>query len=183
MVKQKLIDAIDAVIKELEAGTLSHNWREYHACNIGLIARVITGKSGKDITDELTVIKKDYSEAGLGSDNNHWSDYVEYFCPISGLSKVELFRTLQEVGMSREDMMHLEYLSDPKVLAKTKRVVTKQQYHFFGLFKGVAEKNEFDMTKDDEGGEIEDYYEETDNFLLYLKKWKEILLEEGNTQV
>jgi len=163
MQTQELSHALTLVIDAIENKTVIHDWKEPGQCNLGLVAQVLLKKSAAHILKVVASLGKEMSEAGDGDYTPTWTDLVNFFCPLSGLSNVEIIKVLQGAGMSRSDMIHLENLSDPEILKEsgiqTKKIIKRG---FFGKSK----------TED-----IEDYYQKTDNFLKYLKAWRNMLNE------
>jgi len=47
---------------------------------------------------------------------DEWTEYANDYCEGSGHKAEDLFTSLQNVGFSREDVIHLENLSDKRVL-------------------------------------------------------------------
>ncbi|MEM9478840.1 MAG: hypothetical protein AAGA58_04165 [Verrucomicrobiota bacterium] len=45
-----------------------------------------------------------------------WSEHAKAYCPQSGRAVDDVFETLEKVGFGREDVIHLENLSDRRVL-------------------------------------------------------------------
>lgn len=74
-------------------------------CNCGHLVQTLT-----DLTDRQ-----------IAQSANHmldeWSEHAKSYCTESGSDVDELFQALAEVGFSHQDVMALEYLSDPRVLA------------------------------------------------------------------
>jgi hypothetical protein len=45
-----------------------------------------------------------------------WKNAVKYGCPITGLSNFEIIDNLEKAGLSKADIVHLEYLENPAIL-------------------------------------------------------------------
>jgi hypothetical protein len=159
--RQKLITAIDIVIRNIENDTIKYDWDEYGSCNMGLVAQALLGKTADSLD---AAIGRTIDNFETNNESFDWSKLVIKFCPMTGLSKHKIFKALQESGLSREDMMHLEYLSDPKVLSKIKSLGKKLEKTHYGFLSLQSKDN----------------YESVKSLLEYLKAWRQILLEEGD---
>lgn len=47
-----------------------------------------------------------------------WSEHAEAYCGDSGMDVEFIFEALMEVGLTSQDLSHLEYLNDPKILTR-----------------------------------------------------------------
>ncbi|MEM6278711.1 MAG: hypothetical protein AAF733_04485, partial [Verrucomicrobiota bacterium] len=47
---------------------------------------------------------------------DEWTEHAKTYCPESGRTVDEVFELLEKVGFHRKDVIHLENLSDPRVL-------------------------------------------------------------------
>ena len=74
-------------------------------CNCGHLARVVTRRSVEEV--QSLALER-------GGD---WSDQVRGYCPSSGLPMEDIFAEMMSVGLTKEDIAHLERLSDPEVAA------------------------------------------------------------------
>ena len=165
MKREKLVNALTLVINAIEQKTVVHNWQEPGQCNMGLVAQVLLEKSAAHISKVVLSLGQQMPDVRDEYRSPTWNEVINFFCPLSGLSNVQIIKTLQESGLSRDDIAHLENLSDPEILKRsgieTKKIIKS------GLF--TASKTE----------EIEDYYRETENLLKYIKTWKKMLQEES----
>jgi len=103
----KLITAIRQAADALENGTFNYQWSKPHQCNCGVVASALLGKTPKQLNK---MIPK--------GDSRSWKNMVEEFCPVSGTPRRVIFQKLMDCGMTTKDMVELEALSNPKVLAK-----------------------------------------------------------------
>lgn len=115
---QKLIIVAD----KLDAKTLEFDWYKPCRCCCGLVAQILLNKTMVDLFNDLNVR---YKTLGM-TDDQSWANLVNRICPITGRPTDEIFAQLYDEGLTRDDIIHLEYLSDPKVLALCpKKVETK----------------------------------------------------------
>lgn len=145
--KTKLIDVLEKCIAALRAGSVGYNWHEQCSCNCGIVAQAITGK----VHDKM---KEGYLNKGLvylevNKIRCTWSNLVKEYCPITGESLLEIFNLFYSYGISREDIVHLEYLSDKKILAKSGIDVNEKRYinQTFTIPKQVVIKKQVDIEK------------------------------------
>jgi hypothetical protein len=157
----KLISAIDALIAGLANNTLNYNWIEADSCNCGLIAQAVTGLTQSSLRLELTELNKEFPDR----EDHTWKAMTNRICPITGVSENIIFKQLQEAGMTRENIIHLEYLSDPVILKKMRR-----DRKFIQRIKDL-----FTRPKK--------YYTKKQNLILYLTAWKEVLIEKETALV
>lgn len=101
----RLIEALRATARRLEAGA-SYRWTHMGMCNCGHLAQTVTGRS-KDALHRMAMEK-----AG------DWTQQVIDYCPTSGFPMDHVITSLMELGLSRRDLRHLEWLSDPEVLRR-----------------------------------------------------------------
>ncbi len=101
----KLISALRATADRVEAGA-RYEWGHMAHCNCGHLAQTVSNQTGEQISK---VVKHALSE---------WTEHASDICDVSGNPVEELLDVLQQVGFSREDVMHLEWLSDKRVLRK-----------------------------------------------------------------
>jgi hypothetical protein len=111
------------VADRLDDNTLDFDWEKQHKCCCGVVAQILLSKTQFEIRRQFQTLTK----ATGGGEYVTWGDLTNRVCPITGMPEAEMFRQLYEAGLTREDIIHLEYLSDPKVLAlmppKKKRVL------------------------------------------------------------
>ncbi len=102
---KQLIDVLVATAARLRSGA-TYQWAHMGACNCGHLAQTVT----KISRAELHAIALE--RAG------DWSEQVVEFCPTSGLPIDHVIATMLELGLTREDLQHLERLTSPDVLAR-----------------------------------------------------------------
>ncbi len=101
----KLIQALRHTIYKLENGA-DYQWGHMGKCNCGHLARELTSYSAAEIHAYALKIKR-----------GAWADQEADFCPTSQLPMDILISSLLNAGLEREDLRHIEELSEPKVLA------------------------------------------------------------------
>lgn len=191
--REKLIPLLKSVISALENDSIKYNWIKQCSCNCGVVAQAITG----EVHDEM---KEKYLNkhllwlAGRKIDQT-WTNLVKEYCPITGEPIAEIFRKFYDVGITREEIVHLEYLDDKKILARTdidvneKKMVTKSitevtiveipRSKFASIFFGKTKKEEKSITRTISVPEEKSrYYQDKKNLIKYLTAWVQILHEE-----
>jgi hypothetical protein len=100
-----LIAALRSTAARLRLGE-HYRWTHLGACNCGHLAQTVTQLDAEAI--------RRYAMERAGE----WADQVLEFCPTSGLPMDEILRALFELGLTRDDLAHLEKLSSPEVLRR-----------------------------------------------------------------
>ena len=90
-----------------------YQWGHMGACNCGFLAQEISNLSKGDIHRRAM---QRYGD---------WNEQLDDYCPTSGLPMDELISELLKAGLDREDLKHLEKLSDKTVL---KQLPEKKKY-------------------------------------------------------
>lgn len=98
-----LIDAMRRAAKNLSEGK-PYEWGHMGNCNCGHLAQ------------NLLHISKAEIHAYAMQKTGDWSEQLKDYCPTSGLEMDKLIFGLLEKGLSTEDLMQLEYLSNPAIL-------------------------------------------------------------------
>ena len=101
----ELIDALRETACRLESGA-RYEWGHMGRCNCGHLVQSFT-----DMTDVEIVRSIDF-------EISEWTEHAQDYCEGTTRKVDELFDTLDQVGFSRQDVMHLEYLSDQDVLRR-----------------------------------------------------------------
>ena len=102
-VNPKLIQALHQTASRLESGA-RYEWGHMGRCNCGHLVQTLTQMSDYEIVKSI--------DFQLGE----WSEHAQDYCAGSGRKVDDLFLTLQKVGFSYNDVIHLENLSDKRVL-------------------------------------------------------------------
>ncbi|TVR03310.1 MAG: hypothetical protein EA398_05340 [Deltaproteobacteria bacterium] len=100
-----LIQALRDTAARLSAGA-RYQWTHQGLCNCGHLASALTDLSPAEL-HRLALQK-----AG------DWSEKVIDHCPTSGFPIDDVIATMLEAGLTRDDIRHLEHVSDPAVLAQ-----------------------------------------------------------------
>lgn len=99
----KVIAALQETIAHLEQGA-TYQWGHMGSCNCGNLAQVITN------IDKAEIHKSAMRRHG------DWNEQLIDYCPTSGLPIDHIIDEMLAFGFTREDLAHLERLSDPQVL-------------------------------------------------------------------
>ena len=100
---QELIDVLDRTIDRL-AGETHYQWGHMGMCNCGHLAQSITGLTHAEI------------HASALAREGDWEEQANRYCPTSGLLIDSVLAAMFALGLTRDDVRHLEKLSDPRVL-------------------------------------------------------------------
>ena len=103
--KPELIDALRTTAQRLTTGA-HYEWGHMGRCNCGHLVQTITSLSDREI-DQVADHRLD-----------EWTEHAKDYCEGSGHSLDTLFLTLQEMGFDYQDVIHLENLSDQRVLQR-----------------------------------------------------------------
>ena len=101
------IELMSALRKTAErvSTNVRYEWGHMAHCNCGHLVQTITNMSGREIA---CAVKQGLDE---------WTEHANDVCPMNG-SVADLFSALHHAGFSNQDIIHLEKLSDRKVLNK-----------------------------------------------------------------
>ncbi len=103
-VRAQLAVTLRRTAARIEAGA-TYRWTNQGACNCGHLAQTLTSQSREEL--HRIALQK----AG------DWSEHAVDYCPTSGLPIDHVLTTMFDAGLTPEDLVHLERLSDPQVLA------------------------------------------------------------------
>ncbi|MBK0381332.1 hypothetical protein I5M32_00040 [Pedobacter sp. SD-b] len=99
----EIIRVLRKTASNLEKGS-KYQWGHMGSCNCGNLAQVITNKSKAEI----------HKSAMRG--HGDWNEQLIDYCPTSGLPIDHIIDEILALGFTRNDLSHLEKLSDPQVL-------------------------------------------------------------------
>jgi hypothetical protein len=101
----ELISALRRTIERLAVAD-DYAWGHMGRCNCGHLAQSITGLTGAEIHDSALVREGD------------WEEQANRYCPSSGLLIDSVLAAMFDLGLTGDDVRHLERLSDPRVLRR-----------------------------------------------------------------
>lgn len=101
----ELIHALRLTAQRLREGA-QYEWGHMGRCNCGHLVQTITAMSSREIVESV-----DFAM-------NEWSEHAKDYCEGTGHKVDDLFLTLQQVGFDYHDVIHLENLTDQRVLAR-----------------------------------------------------------------
>ena len=99
----ELISALRQTARRLSSD-VSYQWGHMGTCNCGFLAQSITGLASAEIHSSAMVREGD------------WEQQAKDYCPTSGNLIDVVLATMFQLGLRRDDIRHLEKLSDPHVL-------------------------------------------------------------------
>lgn len=100
-----LIQALRATADRLQGGA-RYEWGHMGRCNCGHLVQSLTGMTDGDLV------------ASIDYQMDEWTEHAQDRCQRTGSKVDDLFRLLAHKGLSREDLIHLENLSDRDVLSR-----------------------------------------------------------------
>ena len=103
--KPELIDALRATAQRLTEGA-RYEWGHMGRCNCGHLVQTLTCMTAHEIVQT----------ADFHLDE--WTEHAREYCVGTGHPVDALFLTLQEMGFDYQDVIHLENLSDQRVLQR-----------------------------------------------------------------
>lgn len=112
----KLMEALLDTATQLEKG-VNYQWGHMGSCNCGHLAQVITGLTKERIHLESM------------NRTGDWRDQLRDYCPQSGLPMDVIIDKMTEAGFTTNDLIHLERLSDARVLKKLPTSATQLNHN------------------------------------------------------
>ena len=100
----KLIAALRETTHRLRNGA-NYAWGHHGACNCGNLLQVLTPLTEGEILR--------YAHTAVGE----WTVLAEEYCPTSNAPVNLVMSKLEQAGLTPVDIRHIEYLTDPEVLA------------------------------------------------------------------
>lgn len=101
----EVVEALRNTAKKLKQGT-PYMWGHMGSCNCGNLAQ------------EITKFSKAQIHAYALQNNGDWSEQLNDYCENSQMPMDLVIFELLSFGFTVEDLQHLEYVSDPKVLER-----------------------------------------------------------------
>lgn len=120
--KQFLIDALRQTSKRLSNEDVKYQWGHMGQCNAGHLIQTLTGMSSFEIVESI------------GFELDEWSEHAIDYCSKTGCKVDDIFLSIEKHGMSHEDIVKLENLSDRNVLNNLE-----------GGFRHLARNNRVDV--------------------------------------
>lgn len=102
---QSLIEALRQSAERIATGN-RYEWGHVGRCNCGHLVQTISQKTDAEII------------RSFGPQLDEWTEHANDYCTTTGSPIEDLFSDLEAVGFYREDVRHLEYLSDRRVLKR-----------------------------------------------------------------
>jgi hypothetical protein len=99
----ELIGVLRQTANRLASGA-RYEWGHMGRCNCGHLVQTITNMTDHEIAQSVDF------------ELDEWSEYAKDYCEGSGHKVDDLFIILEDVGFSYQDVIHLENLSDMRVL-------------------------------------------------------------------
>ena len=199
--KETLIKGLRTAIDALKNDTIVYDWNNPCSCNMGVVAQAVLEVTpdelkelNKPLFNPLGKINKKRKEDGDERIMPSWKNAVKYACPITGKGMPEIINILESKGMSRADIVHLEFLENPAILELSgiQKIQTVHQVqtgtetkevpstHWFWKIWGYTNMEEVPVFEQTVTTEYpKDYYQKKENVILYLSAWLNILTNEN----
>src|SRR5690349_12626671 len=109
----ELIRVIEKTIYALEKNKLHYNWVQNSSCNCGVFAQQLMGMDAVQLMHHIS-----FTYPHINPKAEQWGNKAIYQkeCSITGAPMSIVFSKLFEIGLSDQDIIHLENLSDKKIL-------------------------------------------------------------------
>ena len=102
--KRILIDALLETSNRLEQPGVEYQWGHMGQCNAGQLIQTLTGMSSYEIVKSIDF---KYDE---------WSEHAFDYCSNTGHKVDDLFNAMHNLGLTHEEIVKLEHLSDNEIL-------------------------------------------------------------------
>ncbi|WP_347159322.1 hypothetical protein [Pontibacter chitinilyticus] len=102
---EELIQVLRDTAQRLAQGA-AYQWGHMGSCNCGHLAQTITHYS------------KGRIHGAAMRRHGNWQEQLRDYCPLSGLPLDEIIDQMLEMGLSTDDLAHLERLSHPAITAR-----------------------------------------------------------------
>ncbi len=112
---KSLSDALEIVAERLADGA-PYQWGHMGQCNCGHVAQVLTNRSAREI-----------HASAMARRTGEWTEFANDFCEGTGALVDDVFTDLLAAGLTRQDVIHLENLSDPSVVAVVGRPLVRSE--------------------------------------------------------
>lgn len=198
--KEHLIKSLETAIDALINDTVYYNWKDQCSCNAGIVSQAVLNidkdelESRKgELFDKIANINKNLEEHKRLQ--NTWKAAIQHTCSLTGKTSPQIIKDLEEAGLSKNDMVHLEYLDNSGILANSDiSTITTVEKKLMGYeTKIILDKSTFlkRLRKDTKEVDVpiyvnivkevypENYYMEKENLIKYLVSWTRILKNES----
>lgn len=101
----KLVEALRETANKLSSGE-KYEWGHMGRCNCGHLVQTVTNLSDKEIVH------------AVNNQLDEWTEHANDYCEGTGGSVEQLFLSLKDIGFGHKDFIHLEHLSDNKILSR-----------------------------------------------------------------
>lgn len=98
-----IVEALQQTAQRIDSGA-RYEWGHMGRCNCGHLVQTLTGMTDTKIA------------AAVNHEIDEWSEHAKDYCSQTGHPVDELFRILEDVGFSHQDVVSLERLTDRRVL-------------------------------------------------------------------
>lgn len=193
--KEHLIKSLKVAINALRTDIVNYDWKTQESCNMGVVSQAVLGITSKKLSKGLLPLFKKLDELGEKHIDHTWKNAVKYTCSITGKDLPDIISDLDKAGIGREDIVHLEYLENPAILALSgidqnpiygdvvvdKKAMLVKEPHpnllfaFFGVKVSVMRIVPIKENKIIGYEYPKNYYEDKDNLIKYLVAWVSIL--------
>jgi hypothetical protein len=130
----KLVAALRETAHRLRDGA-HYTWGNHGACNCGNLLQVLTPLSEKEILR--------HAQTAVGE----WTELAAEYCAASDAPVDLVMSKLEQAGLTPVDIHHIEYLTDPEVLAHLpggfrwlKRNIRENVILYFETFADLLEE-------------------------------------------
>lgn len=134
--KSFLVNALRKTSSRLSMDDVEYQWGHMGQCNAGHLIQTITGMSSFEIVKSID-FKLD-----------EWSEHAIDYCSKSGCKVDDIFITIEKFGMTHEDIVKLENLSDHRVLENLeggfRHLVKNNRHHVVAYMESFANLLESD---------------------------------------
>lgn len=207
--KEKLINSLTIAVNALKNDIIHYNWSEQDSCNAGVVSQAVLGmdidslrKLRRPMFEKLTEINEKRRKDDMNELEKTWKNAVKYTCSITGKNMPRIIEELENAGLTREDIVHLEYLENPAILEKSgiekmpvyekvkvgeKETVRKIKAK--GFFSRIMGETELEKIVEPIYEEqitkyvyAQNYHTKKENLIKYLSAWIRILKGESNFQ-
>jgi hypothetical protein len=194
--KEHLIKSLEVAIDALRNGTIHYDWINQCSCNAGIVSQAVLGLSANELEEVKEPLFKVVNEIYEKDSKveRSWKNAIMYGCPLTGKSIPTIIKDLENAGLSRNDIVHLEYLDNPGILANSDiQTETVEDKTLTGYETHTVPDNSTFMKRWKKATkEVEvpiyvnyvrevyptNYYRKKENLIKYLFSWVKILKNE-----